>query len=69
MLLKKAIRRRGQNNKEFAAEMGVDPSYMSGINSGRIRPGWTLAQKIGAALNINPLKIWGYKDSLTDSAL
>jgi len=69
MLLKKAIRRRGQTMKEFAAEIGIHRSYLSGINTGLQSPSFLLAKRIGKALNISPVTIIKFKDSLTDSAV
>ncbi len=69
MLLKKAIQGRGQTMKEFANEIGIHRSYLSGINTGLQRPSFLLALKIGKALNISPVTIIKFKDSLTDSAL
>jgi len=63
-MLKVAIRRTGLSMREFSEEQGLNYSYMSSIVSGAFRPSMDLAVRLGKRLNLDPMEIRNYRDSL-----
>lgn len=56
-MLKKKIAAQGKTMADFASDMDITYQHLSAINTGKYRPSWPLATKIGKALSISPTTI------------